>query len=196
MNNTTYDWWLDMSEMEFYAWYENIFTDEELDIIESMITDDKLNIGTLIRNDIDTSIRDSKIRFIESNLDQNRWVFERFTACINNVNKKFFKFDLNRLETLQYTVYDVGQFYRDHMDLAFRNPNNAVRKLSFTMQLSNPEDYQGGELKFKLGPEPKIANKKRGAITFFPSYVMHEVTPVTEGIRKSIVGWVTGPRWK
>ena len=82
------------------------------------------------------------------------------------------------------------------MDLGYKNPNNAVRKLSFTMQLSDPADYNGGELRIKHGSEPDIARKNRGAITFFPSYVMHEVTPVTRGTRKSIVGWVTGPHWR
>ena len=192
----SYDWWLDMSNMEFYAWYEDIFTDEELDIIEKLVSDDDLHLGEISGETKDTDIRDSKIKFIESNIESNKWIFERFTGLINNANERFFKFDLSRLESLQYTVYNEGQFYRDHMDLGYKNPNNAVRKLSFTMQLSDPADYNGGELRIKHGSEPDIARKNRGAITFFPSYVMHEVTPVTRGTRKSIVGWVTGPHWR
>jgi PKHD-type hydroxylase len=115
---------------------------------------------------------------------------------VNNANERFFKFELNRIESLQYTVYNEGQFYKEHMDMGYRNPNNAIRKLSFTMQLSDPSEYEGGDLVIKHGTTPDIARKTRGAITFFPSYIMHEVTPVTQGVRKSIVGWVTGPRWK
>ena len=196
MSNVLYDWWLDMSDMEFYAWYEDIFTKEELDVIEKLVSDDDLYVGTISGNTKNTAIRDSKIKFIESNIESNKWIFERFTGLINNANERFFKFDLSRLESLQYTVYNEGQFYRDHMDLGYKNPNNAVRKLSFTMQLSDPADYDGGELLIKHGSEPDIARKNRGAITFFPSYVMHEVTPVTRGTRKSIVGWVTGPHWR
>jgi len=196
MDKLSYDWWLDMSNMEFYAWYEDIFTDEELDIIEKLVSDDDLHLGEISGETKDTDIRDSKIKFIESNIESNKWIFERFTGLINNANERFFKFDLSRLESLQYTVYNEGQFYRDHMDLGYKNPNNAVRKLSFTMQLSDPADYNGGELLIKHGSEPDIARKNRGAITFFPSYVMHEVTPVTRGTRKSIVGWVTGPHWR
>ena len=196
MDKLSYDWWLDMSNMEFYAWYEDIFTDEELDIIEKLVSDDDLHLGEISGETKDTDIRDSKIKFIESNIESNKWIFERFTGLINNANERFFKFDLSRLESLQYTVYNEGQFYRDHMDLGYKNPNNAVRKLSFTMQLSDPADYNGGELRIKHGSEPDIARKNRGAITFFPSYVMHEVTPVTRGTRKSIVGWVTGPHWR
>ena len=196
MSNVLYDWWLDMSDMEFYAWYEDIFTEEELDVIEKLVSDDDLYVGTISGNTKNTAIRDSKIKFIESNIESNKWIFERFTGLINNVNDRFFKFELSRLESLQYTVYNEGQFYHDHIDLGYKNPNNAVRKLSFTMQLSDPEDYDGGELLIKHRSEPDIARKNRGSITFFPSYVMHEVTPITHGTRKSIVGWVTGPRWR
>lgn len=196
MDKLSYDWWLDMLNMEFYAWYEDIFTNEELDIIEKLVSVDDLYVGEISGDTKDTAIRDSKIKFIESNIESNKWIFERFTGLINNANERFFKFDLSRLESLQYTVYNEGQFYRDHMDLGYKNPNNAVRKLSFTMQLSDPADYDGGELLIKHGSEPDIARKNRGAITFFPSYVMHEVTPVTRGTRKSIVGWVTGPHWR
>jgi PKHD-type hydroxylase len=182
--------------MEFFAWYEDIFTNEELDIIEKLVSNDDLYVGEISGDTKNTAVRDSKIKFIESSIESNKWVFERFTGLINNANERFFKFDLSRLESLQYTVYNKGQFYRDHMDLGFKNPNNAVRKLSFTMQLSDPADYDGGELVIKHGSTPDIARKNRGAITVFPSYVMHEVTPVTRGTRKSIVGWVTGPRWK
>jgi len=196
MNKLSYDWWLDMSDMEFFAWYEDIFTNEELDTIEKLVSDNDLYIGEISGDTKDTTIRDSKINFIESNIESNKWIFERFTGLINNANERFFKFELSRLESLQYTVYNKGQFYRDHMDLGYKNPNNAIRKLSFTMQLSNPADYDGGELLIKHGSTPDVARKNRGAITVFPSYIMHEVTPVTRGTRKSIVGWVTGPRWR
>jgi PKHD-type hydroxylase len=185
-----------MSEIEFFAWYEDIFTKEELDKIEKLVSDDDLSDGKIDGDLLDASIRDSKIKFIDSSVQENRWVFERFTGIVNNANERFFKFDLSRLESLQYTVYNEGQYYKDHMDMSYRNPNNAVRKLSFTMQLSEPDDYDGGDLVIKHGSTPDIARKNRGAITFFPSYIMHEVTPVTRGVRKSIVGWVTGPRWK
>ena len=196
-HHTTYDWWLNMSDTERFAWYDKIFNDEELDMIEKLVSDTDLHDGEVSNdNPVNTDIRDSKIKFIESNLDSNRWIFERFTGLINNANERFFQFELNRLESLQYTVYNEGQFYRDHMDLVYKNPNNAVRKLSFTMQLSDPGEYDGGELLIKHGVTPDVARKDRGAITFFPSYIIHEVTPVTRGTRKSIVGWVTGPRWR
>lgn len=196
-SRVSYDWWLNMTDLESYAWYDNIFTEQELDQIEALISDDDLYIGEISGdNHEDLAIRNSGIRFINSNIKDNQWIFERFTGIVNNANERFFRFDLDRIESLQYTVYNKGQFYRDHMDMGYRNPNNAIRKLSFTMQLTDPDEYEGGDLIIKHGTTPDIARKNRGAITFFPSYIMHEVTPVTRGTRKSIVGWVTGPQWK
>jgi len=72
-----------------------------------------------------------------------------------------------------------------------------VRKLSFSLQLSDPEDYEGGELEFLDNQdEPFFAPKQKGTIVVFDSRVKHRVRKVTNGLRKSIVGWVVGPRWK
>ena len=78
----------------------------------------------------------------------------------------------------------------------YKSPSNAVRKLSFSVQLSDPDDYKGGDLLLKISSDPTQVKKTRGTVIFFPSYVLHEVTPVEQGVRKSLVGWVTGPRWK
>ena len=80
-----------------------------------------------------------------------------------------------------------------HID---RNMGIATRKLSLSLQLSAPEDYEGGDLELWFGGEPVKANRERGMITFFPSYVMHRVTPVTKGVRYSLVCWVSGPPFK
>ena len=197
MNKKTYDWWLDMSDLEFYAWYDNIFTNEELDIIEQLVKDSDLMIGEISgENQKDLSIRNSNIVFLDSSVESNKWIFERFTGLVKHANERFFKFELNRIESLQYTVYNKGQFYGAHMDMGYRNPNNAIRKLSFTMQLTDPSEYEGGELLVTHGSKPDVARKNRGSITFFPSYIMHEVTPVTKGIRKSLVAWIVGPDYR
>lgn len=195
--NTTYDWWLNMSELEYYAWFDNVFSDNELDILESMFDEDELKIGTTSDdNKQSLDIRDSKIRFLESSLEENKWIFQRLTATVQQANNQFFQFELDRIESLQYTTYKKNQYYRDHLDIMYKSPSNAVRKLSFSVQLSDPDDYKGGDLLLKISSDPTQVKKTRGTVIFFPSYVLHEVTPVKQGVRKSLVGWVTGPRWK
>jgi PKHD-type hydroxylase len=195
--NTTYDWWLNMSELEYYAWFDNVFSDTELDMIASMFDEDELKIGTTSDdNKQSLDIRDSKIRFLESSLEENKWIFQRLTATVQQANNQFFQFELDRIESLQYTTYKKNQYYRDHLDIMYKSPSNAVRKLSFSVQLSDPDDYKGGDLLLKISSDPTQVKKTRGTVIFFPSYVLHEVTPVEQGVRKSLVGWVTGPRWK
>jgi len=80
----------------------------------------------------------------------------------------------------------------------FVNQNKElVRKLSFSLQLSNPEDYEGGELELiNESGESYIAPKAQGCLVLFDSRTRHRVRTVTKGTRKSLVGWVLGPRWK
>ena len=72
-----------------------------------------------------------------------------------------------------------------------------VRKLSFSLQLSDPDDYEGGNVQF-LDENGKsyFAPRQKGSIILFDSRTQHRVLKVTKGTRKSIVGWVVGPRWK
>ena len=72
-----------------------------------------------------------------------------------------------------------------------------VRKLSFAMQLSDPDDYEGGNVQLlDEAGNSYIAPRKKGAIMLFDSRTQHRVLKVTKGVRKSIVGWTVGPRWK
>ena len=72
-----------------------------------------------------------------------------------------------------------------------------TRKLSFTLQLTDPKDYTGGELEFIDNSNQRfMAPKTRGTLVVFDSRVRHRVRKVKTGLRKSIVGWVVGPRWK
>jgi predicted 2-oxoglutarate/Fe(II)-dependent dioxygenase YbiX len=70
---------------------------------------------------------------------------------------------------------------------------NSNRKLSFSVLLSDPSEYDGGDLLIYEGKGPIVVPKRQGMITFFPSSVLHEVTPVTRGVRRSIVSWIHGP---
>ena len=119
---------------------------------------------------------------------------------------------------MQYTRHEEGQFYTWHNDAGlagqykpvsvgnrqdglandFLNENiEMVRKLSFVMQLSNPDDYEGGNLQLlDEGGNSYIAPRQRGTVILFDSRTQHRVLKVTKGIRKSIVGWTVGPRWK
>lgn len=71
-------------------------------------------------------------------------------------------------------------------------PHN--RKLSMSLQLSDPNDYEGGELLLHLSHNPTVISKQKGMMVFFPSHTLHEVTPVTKGERYSLVAWIHGSK--
>lgn len=139
-------------------------------------------------------VRDSKIKFLESSKQEFEWVFRRMTDIVTEMNSRFFKFDLHQIQNLQYTTYGVGGYYDKHVDMLYSASQSNHRKLSFSIQLSDSDSYEGGDLLIHTGLEPYVATRKKGSAIFFPGYVLHEVTPVTKGERHSLVGWVVGPR--
>ena len=174
-----------------------IFTPAELNAIEALgdsLAPRKAELAG--RNDNTDHIRITRVAWMERNV-RTQWLFERVEQTVLDLNARFYKYDLYGLvEDLQYTVYhgDEGGHYSWHVDIG---PTNLQpRKISLTLQLSEPSGYEGGELILQAGEGPSQAQKMRGTLVAFPSYVMHRVTPVTAGIRKSLVAWVAGPKFR
>ena len=168
----------------------------------NLLTDHKIinpNIGVVKRT------RETNLKWIS--LDENsNWLFKKIIQCINEVNVNNYGYILKFVEDLQFAEYtsQTKGFYSKHIDCGDKyGMENFVdiRKLSFSIQLSTPEEYEGGELKFYTGKkslytnkvEGDVAKKEKGTIIFFPSFILHEVTPVTKGTRYSLVSWVQGP---
>ena len=111
-------------------------------------------------------------------------------------------FEISSAESYQIGKYEVDDFYQEHVDSLGtegtifkdpKNPNldNKTRKMSMSVNLN--DDYEGGDLiLYDVGP----VKQKTGNITFFPSYLPHEVTPVTKGTRYSLVMWFLGNPWR
>lgn len=132
-------------------------------------------------------VRAAKIAILPFNISTG-WLFERLKMAISDANCNTYGFDLLGFgEPINLIQYKEGDHYDWHMDsgnLAF-----SLRKLSVVIQLSDPLDYEGGELEFfKFGD----AKKERGMMFLFPSYMMHRVRAVTKGTRRSLVAWVNG----
>jgi PKHD-type hydroxylase len=192
------DWWLEVGHTESWAYQHDLFTSDEIDKIHDVAAEYTLSNGEVGHGDemkTDTTIRNSNIAFFHSSDESNKWIYERLTGAIVSINKQFWNFDLTRIETLQYSEYSIGQFYKPHIDMLYQAPNQGVRKLSFTLQLTDPKEYEGGDVIIKNGTDSPI-HKNKGTISFFPSYVLHEVTPITKGTRHALVGWITGPAFR
>ena len=168
----------------------------------NLLTDHKIinpNVGVVKRK------RETNLKWIY--LDENsNWLFKKIIQCINEINVNNYGYILKFVENIQFAEYtsQTKGFYSKHTDCGDRfGMENFVdiRKLSFSIQLSDSSDYEGGELKFynekksiyTNKEEGGIAKKDKGTIILFPSHVLHEVTPVTKGTRYSLVSWVQGP---
>jgi len=188
-------WAFNSDQTQDWAYINNLFTPEECDRIIAIGESKILNKAEIIGDNSKISaIRDSKIAWLYS-VDNMEWVFRRVTDAVVGVNNQYFKFDLYGFsEGFQFTRYDAPSgFYGVHTDKML---NGVVRKLSLTIQLSAPEDYEGGELALHLSGTPEMMPKEHGKMVLFPSYVLHEVRPVTKGTRYSLVAWITGVPFK
>jgi len=181
-----------------FATFQDAFSHAELDQIIAYGDSLRFSEATVGNNEPPGSdVRVAKVAWISHN-DVIPWLYDRMAWVARRLNGQFYKFDISGFqEDMQYTLYDAADtgHYTWHMD-ADSSDTKPPRKLSMVLQLSDPADYEGGELEIMSSANPTAVDKQRGLITAFPSYIMHRVTPVTSGKRKTIVVWVTGPAFK
>ncbi|MEM1123293.1 MAG: 2OG-Fe(II) oxygenase [Bacteroidota bacterium] len=142
----------------------------------------------------DEELRKTSIVGLENN-EEHQWLYQRISNFALQVNNQRYFYDIRGIfEPLQLMEYSEGDFFDWHLD--FGNQHSSIRKLSVTMQLSDPTDYEGGDLQFMINKDIITAPRSKGTIIIFPSFIMHRVTPITQGKRRSIVGWVSGPPFR
>ena len=200
------------------VWYYSNLPEDIVNIIEKDLTenfDDSMGDSKLFGDALNKEKRNSQNTWIPT----THWVAGFLWHYVQRANRENFLYDLRNIdgESLQYTRYSEGEFYGWHNDAGlqtqykpqsvgnlaeglandFVNENiELVRKLSFSLQLSGPDDYEGGNVQFiDEAGKSYFAPRKRGTIVLFDSRTQHRVLKVTKGVRKSIVGWVVGKRW-
>lgn len=193
-------WLFHLDQVQNWAYMDNVFTPEECDRIKKIALSKNKEEGSIIGKDnkniqVDTLRKNSLVWLTEQDQDLI-WMYEKLAQATISLNNQFFKFDLYGFtEALQFTEYNApNDFYIQHIDkLLYGNS----RKLSIVVQLTNPDEYEGGELQFNTGGnELEVAHRTQGTLIAFPSYVVHAVSPVTKGVRHSLVGWTSGPDFK
>jgi len=149
---------------------------------------------------VDTNQRRSKIKWLPQN-DKFGWIYDKILGMAQQANSELWDFNIHSLpEMIQYTEYDEKDkgHYDWHQDIG---PNiGSTRKISITVQLSDNGEYEGGHLEYYSGGPMEgpffRAHKGMGATFCFPSYMLHRVTPVTKGCRKSLVLWIGGSHYQ
>ena len=188
---------------EPYATWHDGFTDCDISNIIQLGENrnlDKAMIGGRDYDDNYTNIRISKTSWIELSND-TQWLYDKLAYIARQLNAQFYKYNLFGFnEHFQYTVYDGSEngHYSWHMDsgVGKNMQGESPRKFTMVLQLTDPSEYEGGQLQLFTSTEPTDIPKEKGMVAVFPSYTLHRVTPVTSGIRRTLVVWVTGPAFK
>ena len=203
------------------VWYMTDLPSKVVDLIAEDLTekfDSQMADSRLHGDALNKEKRNSQNAWIPT----QHWVGGFLWHYIERANRENFLYDLTCIdgENIQYTRYEAGQFYGWHNDsglathykpISVGNRGNGeqtmqdfvnencehVRKLSFALQLSDPDDYEGGNVQMldETGAS-YIMPRQRGTMCLFDSRTMHRVHKVRKGVRKSLVGWGVGPRWK
>lgn len=178
---------------------KNFLSSSECDIIsEKCIEYGFENAKIRMKNKtsgMDSDIRVSKLSYITTDNEEFYWLLDRIAQTVVKHNNEYFKFDIEGIqEDFQFTQYNAPDgHYSYHTDKLL---HDKVRKLTIVIQLTDPINYEGGELEICLGDTPFVVPKEQGTLVLFPSYNLHRVKPTTSGTRHSLVGWVTGRPFK
>ena len=181
-----------------YAAWANAFTGAEAEAIERQgdaLNPDNAAIVGNPQSGLHKAVRVTRTAWMPEN-PQTKWIYDRVKQVAIALNNMVYKFELTGFaEPFQYSVYRdaEGGHYDWHVD---QGPLAVRRKLSLTLQLTDPTLYQGGDLQLHAGNQVETAPRQRGTLIAFPAYVVHRVSPVTAGTRKSVVIWTTGPQFR
>ena len=200
-------------------WYYTDLPERVVDMITEDLSvkfDSQMGDSKLMGDALNKDKRNSQNAWVPT----DHWLGGFLWHYISRANRENFLYDLRCIdgESMQYTQYGPGQFYSWHNDAGLachykpltvgnrvegraedfvQENTELVRKLSFVLQLSDPDDYEGGNLQLlDEAGKSYFAPRQRGTVVLFDSRTQHRVLPVTSGLRKSIVGWTVGPRWK
>lgn len=175
-------------------YYENeIFSKKEIDEIKEGCDNLETNAATTF-GDSSKDIRKGRVAWIPRSDPQNHWLYQKLARVAFQANAAHWQFDLTGFwEDAQYATYtdaDGGDHYDYHLDLD--GDYGVQRKVSLVVQLTDPAEYEGGELELKCRGQSFTASKELGSVLLFPSFILHKVHPVTKGKRNSLVLWVSG----
>ncbi len=179
---------------QIVATARNFLSDAEMD---RLIAEHRTQLaqGMLGAGEKVPHVRRSQVAFLGLQ-DRYRWLYERIWDLAQDANRRGFGVDISGVEgNIQLARYDGSDegFYDWHTDFAGYRP---LRKISISIQLSGPQDYDGGDLELFFNNRPQSLEKARGTLLAFPSFVLHRVAPVTRGTRWSLVAWILGQRWR
>lgn len=186
-----------------WCYFKSYFSKQDCEKIikdSSIIPYQDALIGTNSSPSINFETRRSKIKFINSEDWRFSNLFTDLWKMALRANNDFFNIHLSKLDFVQFAEYDSSYKgeYKAHHDVFWLNDDPFYhRKLTCVIQLSDPNDYEGGDFELiDTSTSPELEDmRQQGTVIFFPSFFMHRANPVLKGTRYSVTAWFEGPKW-
>lgn len=185
------------------TYYPKAFGEHQIELLEELVKDYEFKKGeTGIKewnnqtSDYSTNNRNIAYLYPE---EKTHGLYEFLEQFVHKANADTYQFNLSySTDPIHYVIYpEDGGHLTWHMDIGAGHVN--LRKLAMTVQLSDPDDYEGGDFQVWVGGDSNTESesiltlsREKGDVLIFPTYLMHRVTPVTRGERKALVFWVGG----
>lgn len=185
--------------MENFCVFSAAFTKEDCDRIKDigeLFEFKKASIGTSENSVTDAVIRKTDVSWIEPEQSSD-WMFSRYHEVVQRVNWDKYQMDLRQFDSFQYSKYKLDAHYDWHIDTHHKPRGGMFRKLSCVLALTEPDEYEGGDLLIADSGAADRAHHLRpakGDMVVFYSHVAHKVEPVTKGTRLTLVTWAMGPK--
>ena len=193
-------------KFEFLIYRENFLSGDECDrIIEELDTED-LEDGQLVGDYEEGIINRNVRRTLNKDIIFDRYkkpfddtnLFNRVESALKIANIQYFNYDVEGIDKLRFLKYGIGGRYEWHTD--YGRHECSMRKLTGIIQLSDSNDYEGGDFEFGLtdteGSGLLKGNRNKGCLLVFPSFLSHRVAPLTKGKRYSIITWLEGDTFR
>lgn len=181
-----------MSSLPLWLDYPDSFSADECDALIALAATVGCKEAGLVDGQSESAIRRTQIHWL-AETEGTSWVYERLARLVAQANREAFRFALTGFdEDAQIGRYPEGHFYDWHIDRGGRGLGRS-RKLTVSVQLTDPAEYGGGDLELNADGRIVSAPRTRGTAVVFPAYVLHRVAPIARGVRHSLVIWTHGP---
>lgn len=184
------------------TYYPKAFGQHQIDLLEELVKNYEFQKGETgirergeARSDT-TNNRDIAYLYPDPN---TQGLYDYLENLVHKANQDTYNFNISYVtDPIHYVIYpEDGGHLTWHMDIGAGTVN--LRKLAMTVQLSDPDDYVGGDFQIWMGGDENTdsesvvtLSREKGDVLIFPTYLMHRVTPITKGQRKALVFWTGG----
>lgn len=182
----------ELEEPTNYYIFGDYFNDKEIGRVHEIASTKEKGEGQIFGGKVDKKYRDSNICWLDYS-DDTSFIYDKMESAILEANNALYHMILTHIEDrIQYTEYssESKQHYDWHLD--YGPGSSSKRKITCVVQLSDPDEYEGGDFLIKVGKGAIQLPKGKGCCIIFPSFLLHKVCPVRKGVRRSLVLWSGG----